>query len=45
MKDYKEVANSVFQRREEYLKEKDRKKSIFIKRSAIAMSCCVMLAV
>lgn len=45
MKDYKEIASSVFQRRDEYLEEKKRKKAIFIKSTAAALSCCVMLLV
>lgn len=45
MKDYKEIASSVFQRRDEYLEEKKRKKALFIKSTAAALSCCVMLLV
>ncbi|MCR4795448.1 MAG: hypothetical protein K5898_09835 [Ruminococcus sp.] len=45
MKDYKEIANSIFQRREEYLKEKKRKKALFIRNATIALSCCIMIAV
>ncbi len=43
MKDYKDVASSVFQRREDYLKEKSRKRSVFIKCSSAALSCCLMI--
>ncbi len=45
MKDYKDVARSVFRRRDEYLKEKKRKREVFIKRSAVALSCCLMMLV
>lgn len=45
MKDYKDVARSVFRRRNEYLEEKKRKKELFIKRSAVALSCCLMVLV
>ncbi len=45
MKDYNEIANSVFQRREEYLKEKKRKKALIIRNATIALSCCIMIAV
>ena len=45
MKDYKEIANSIFQRREEYLKEKKRKKALIIRNATIALSCCIMIAV
>lgn len=45
MKDYNEIANSVFQRREEYLKEKKRKKALILRNATIALSCCIMIAV
>ncbi|MCR4637638.1 hypothetical protein [Ruminococcus sp.] len=45
MKDYKDVARSVFRRRDEYLKEKKRKREVFMKRSAVALSCCLMMLV
>lgn len=45
MRDYKDIANSVFRRREEYEKEKSRKKAVFIRRTSIALSCCLMLTV
>jgi len=45
MKDYKDIANSVFRRREEYEKERSRKKAVFIRRTSIALSCCIMLTV
>ena len=45
MKDYNEIANRVFQRRDEYLEEKKRKKVIFFRRAAIAFSCCLMMMV
>lgn len=44
MKDYKEIANRVFQRRDEYLKEKKRKKALIFRNAAIALSCCIMIA-
>ena len=45
MKDYKDVARSVFRRRNEYLEEKKRKRDTFMKRSAVALSCCLMMLV
>ncbi|WP_028515713.1 hypothetical protein [Ruminococcus flavefaciens] len=45
MKDYKDIAHSVFRRRDEYLKEKKRKREVFMKRSAVALSCCLMMLV
>jgi len=45
MKDYNEIANSVFQRREEYLKEKKRKKALILRNATVALSCCIMIAV
>lgn len=45
MKDYKDVARSVFRRRNEYLEEKKRKREAFMKRSAVALSCCLMVLV
>lgn len=45
MKDYKDIARSVFRRRDEYLKEKKRKREVFMKRSAVALSCCLMMLV
>ena len=45
MKDYKDVARSVFRRRDIYLKEKKRKRDTFMKRSAVALSCCLMMLV
>lgn len=45
MKDYKDIAHSVFRRRDEYLKEKKHKREVFMKRSAVALSCCLMMLV
>lgn len=45
MKDYKEIANNVFQRRDKYLEEKKRKKAVIFRNAAIALSCCIMIAV
>ena len=45
MKDYKDVARSVFRRRDVYLQEKKRKREVFMKRSAVALSCCLMMLV
>ena len=45
MKDYKDIAHSVFRRRDEYLKEKKRKREVFMKRLAVALSCCLMMLV
>jgi len=45
MKDYNEIANRVFQRRDEYLEQKRRKKAIFFRRVSIAFSCCIMLLI
>ena len=45
MKDYKDVARSVFRRRNEYLQEKKRKRDMLMKRTAVALSCSVMLLV
>ncbi len=45
MKDYNEIANSVFQRRDKYLEEKKRKKAVIFRNAAIALSCCIMIAV
>lgn len=45
MKDYNQIADRVFRRRDEYLEEKKRKKAIFIRRTAIALSCCLIALV
>jgi hypothetical protein len=45
MKDYNEIANRVFQRRDEYLEQKRRKKAIYFRRVSIAFSCCIMLLI
>ena len=45
MRDYNRIADRVFQRRDEYLAEKKRKRAIYIKRASLALSCCVMLLV
>ena len=45
MKDYNEIANNVFQRRDKYLEEKKRKKAVIFRNAAIALSCCIMIAV
>ena len=43
MRDYKEIANSVFQRREAYLEEKKRKKAVIFRSAAVTLSCCLMI--
>ena len=43
MKSYKEIADSVLARRDEYLAEKKRRKALFIKRMSVAMSCMIVL--
>jgi len=43
MRDYKEIANSVFQRREAYLEEKKRKKAVIFRNAAVTLSCCLMI--
>ncbi|NLT10026.1 MAG: hypothetical protein GXY08_11055 [Ruminococcus sp.] len=45
MKDYKEVAESVFRMRDRYLEDKKRKKALVIKRMSVALSCCIVLLV
>lgn len=45
MKDYNQIADRVFRRRDEYFEEKKRKKAIFIRRTAIALSCCLIALV
>lgn len=45
MKNYNDIADRVFRRRDEYLEKKKRKKAIFIRRASIALSCCLMILV
>lgn len=45
MKDYKEVAESVFQMRDRYLADKKRKRALVIKSASALMSCFIVIFV
>lgn len=43
MKSYKEIAEDVFKRRDEYFAAKKTKRSVWLKNISIALSCCVLV--
>ncbi|MDE6780202.1 MAG: hypothetical protein K2J40_01900, partial [Ruminococcus sp.] len=43
MKSYKEVAESVFERRDRYLAEKKRKRAVIRRHAAVALSFCIVM--
>lgn len=43
MKDYRSIADSVLQRRDEYIEKRKKKRAAFIRRTSIALSCCLVI--